>query len=241
MKPTTNGSWKLSGENTLKYNQTTFSNFDFTKQIINNTTRWKIICCILVFNFFTVSCWAQTNNWESAFVGIGLGINANRYLNGVGAGLNYRFGAVKQMKNENFRYVPSLQIGFYDGKHDGDEPDLFLNSTQLSVAVHCDFIRFKKWSILLGTGTSFHHLRGLQGRGGISCCVSPDEWSNRHFTGINLALNGVLGLRINPKKTWSIELILINLGYSPIYKEHELGVLQTRIHYIFKPAKKDQL
>ena len=202
---------------------------------------WKhlVIFTILTLNIVS-TCLAQTKNWESAFVGIGLGISANRYLNGVGAGFNYRFGAVKQMKNENFRFVPSIQLGFYDGKHDGNEPDLFLNSTQLSAAVHSDFIRFKKWSILLGAGTSFHHLRGLQGRGGVSCCVSPDEWNNRHFTGINFALNGVLGLRINPKKTWSIELILINLAYSPIHKEHELGVLQTRVHYSFKPTKKDK-
>jgi hypothetical protein len=170
----------------------------------------------------SLSSCCQEFSKSAFFFGVGYCLSENSKTDGLG--FNYTIGYQRDIWRNRLRITPSLSFGAYNGEAD-DAPDAYFSSTNLKCDVNFDLIKIKTFSLFIGTGLTANYSSGLIGTGG-----DPGRSTSTYFNETNLALNGLVGLRLNPiNHGIRYELALLNASIETRDDFSEITVLQIRI------------
>jgi hypothetical protein len=174
----------------------------------------KIVFTLILLTLGLSMTYSQEFSKNSIFVGlspIGRWENSTRE----GSGINWTIGYQKNIWKNKIRFVPSLSFGNYSSKGIDDATELNANSTTLKTSLNFDILKIKSFSVFIGSGLAVNYSSGLSRYSG-------------YFDNTNFAVNGLLGLKINPEhKRFNYELLLADFSSKSDFLE--LSLLKFRL------------
>ena len=174
----------------------------------------KILLTIIVLTLGLSETYSQEFSKNGVFFGFS---PHSRWENSTkdGIGITWSIGHQRALWNNRVRLVNSLNLGNYTSKGILDAADLNANYTSLRTNLNFDVLRIQSFSVFIGSGLSLNHSSGLSRFSG-------------YFNGTYFAINGLLGLKINPKnKRLSYELLLVDFASKSGFLE--LSMLKFRM------------
>jgi hypothetical protein len=179
----------------------------------------KLILLLLLIGY--LKSYSQDFSKSSLFVGVGVGSSNNSRA--VGLGINGTIGYQRSIWNNRLQAVPSFSFGTYSHKAIDDVPDAFYSSTNLKLNLNFDIFKVKAFSLFVGSGVAANYSSGLIGTGG-----DTGRNTSEYFNQFNLAVNGLLGLKLNPAKNRiGYELLLIDGSFNNNFSE--ISILKLRV------------
>lgn len=187
-------------------------NMPYTKH--NRIIMKKILPTVLLLILGLSKTYSQEFSKNSIFIGLS---PIARWENSIreGSGINWTLGYQKNIWKNKLRFVPSLSFGNYSSKGIDDGIELNVNSTTLKTSLNFDVLKIKSFSVFIGSGLAVNYSTGLSRFSGF-------------FDTTNFAVNGLLGLKINPEhKRFNYELLLADFSSKSDFLE--LSLLKFRL------------
>lgn len=185
--------------------------------------RNKIVWLIVFFSFLYQKGSTQEYSNESLKFGIGFGINEGQQETGVGTILS--FGYQNSIWNDRVRINPNIMTGNFIPFGITDTRDQYYRITTIGMNGYLDLLKYKAFSIFVGTGAFVNYSRGLLGTGGW-----PEAGNTQSAYFFKMYYGGCLagGIRINPKNSkLAYELTPFNIFFGNEY--YFMGVLKFGI------------
>ena len=180
-----------------------------------------VIICSVSFSY------CQEYSKNTLMMGLGAGGSNNSKARGVG--VNFSFGYQHDLGNGRLRIVPSANFGTYTSRFISDTRDAYYTSLGFKTNINYDIIKYKSFSVFLGTGGSINYSSGLKGSGGLGGIQDSD-----YFNEFNFAINGAFGLRVlSEEQLMGCELLLINGSFENKNYFSEISI-QLRILFRLK-------
>ncbi|GAB3825384.1 hypothetical protein GCM10028895_34930 [Pontibacter rugosus] len=117
---------------------------------------------LITFTFLLLTSWSicYGQEFSKSSLKYATGIGASMGKNAEGLGLVFSVGYQREIWKDRLRLNPNMSFGYYSGKGISDAPDVYFNSVSLQTNLYVDAVRFKAFSLVLGTGALVNNSRG---------------------------------------------------------------------------------
>lgn len=176
---------------------------------------------------------AQDSTRHAFTVSASLGMYDGDFLSG--EGVDFGIGYQRKIFNDRFRLHASANFGAYE-ENTKDGADLYFSSMDVKADINYDLIRYRSFSLIVGTGLMYEYTRGIIDPG-VLIIQTEDYLIYLHrettfFGKSNVGVNLLAGLRYNPSsEKYAIELLPL---YTSVGLEENYYKLMAQMRMVYK-------